>query len=114
MLRVALDEHGHVTVEGEPIGHLEGFRFVVDALASSEDRKLMLAAAEKHLPRLLAEKAQRLVASELGDLTIAGGKVLRGKQFGGDDRARQVAREAAAGAGEGAQRARAGASRSAC
>ena len=81
LLRVALDEQGHVTVEGEPIGHLEGFRFVVDALASSEDRKLMLAAAERHLPRLLAEKAQRLVASELGDLTIEGGKVMRGPQL---------------------------------
>jgi ATP-dependent RNA helicase SUPV3L1/SUV3 len=68
-------------VEGEPIGHLEGFRFVVDALASSEERKLMLAAAERHLPRLLAEKAQRLVADELGDLTIAEGKVLRGEQI---------------------------------
>jgi ATP-dependent RNA helicase SUPV3L1/SUV3 len=81
LLRVALDEQGHVTVVGEPIGHLEGFRFVVDALASSEDRKLMLAAAEKHLPRLLAEKAQRLVASELGDLAIEGGRVLRGEQM---------------------------------
>ena len=80
LLRVALDEQGHVTVEGEPIGHLEGFRFVVDALAGSEERKLMLAAAERHLPRLLAEKAQRLVASELGDLTIASGKVMRGDQ----------------------------------
>jgi ATP-dependent RNA helicase SUPV3L1/SUV3 len=79
LLRVALDEQGHVTVEGELIGHLDGFRFVVDALASSEDRKLMLAAAEKHLPRLLAEKAQRLVVSELGDLSIEGGKVLRGE-----------------------------------
>jgi ATP-dependent RNA helicase SUPV3L1/SUV3 len=80
LLRVALDEQGRVTVEGEPIGHLEGFRFVVDARASSEDRKLMLAAAEKHLPRLLAEKARRLVASELGDLSIEGGKVMRGDQ----------------------------------
>jgi ATP-dependent RNA helicase SUPV3L1/SUV3 len=80
LLRVALDEHGHVTVEGEPIGHLEGFRFVVDALASSEDRRLMLAAAEKHLPRLLAEKAQRLVASELGDLAIRDGRIMRGEQ----------------------------------
>jgi ATP-dependent RNA helicase SUPV3L1/SUV3 len=53
---------------------------VVDALASGEERKLMLAAAEKHLPRLLAEKAQRLVASELGDLTIEGGRVMRGEQ----------------------------------
>jgi ATP-dependent RNA helicase SUPV3L1/SUV3 len=81
LLRVALDEQGHVTVEGEPIGHLQGFRFVVDALASSEERKLMLAAAERHLPRLLAEKAQRLVASELGDLAIRDGKVLRGEQI---------------------------------
>nr|WP_243415066.1 helicase-related protein [Altererythrobacter segetis] len=80
LLRVALDEHGHVTVEGEPIGHLEGFRFVVDALAGSEERKLMLAAAEKHMPRLLAEKAQWLVASELGDLTIRSSKVMRGAQ----------------------------------
>jgi ATP-dependent RNA helicase SUPV3L1/SUV3 len=32
------------------------------------------------MPRLLAEKAQRLVASELGDLTIEGGKVMRGAQ----------------------------------
>lgn len=40
----------------------------------------MLAAAEKHMPRLLAEKAQRLVASELGDLEIEGGKVMRGTQ----------------------------------
>jgi ATP-dependent RNA helicase SUPV3L1/SUV3 len=80
LLRVALGDQDHVTVEGEPIGHLEGFRFVVDALASSEDRKLMLAAAERHMPRLLAEKAQRLVASELGDLAIEGGKVMRGAQ----------------------------------
>jgi len=80
LLRVALDDEGRVTVEGEHIGHLEGFRFVVDALASSEDRKLMLAAAERHLPQLLAEQARRLVASELGELTLADGKVLRGGQ----------------------------------
>jgi ATP-dependent RNA helicase SUPV3L1/SUV3 len=50
-----------VLVEDQPIGHLEGFRFVVDADASLDDRKLMLAAAEKHLPQLLALKAQALV-----------------------------------------------------
>jgi ATP-dependent RNA helicase SUPV3L1/SUV3 len=77
LLRVELEEDGRVLVEGEHIGHLEGFRFVVDAQASSEDRKLMLAAAERHLPELLAEKARRLVASELGDLRIEAGKVLR-------------------------------------
>ncbi len=108
LLRVALDEQGRVMVEGEPIGHLEGFRFVVDALASSEERKLMLAAAERHMPRLLAEKAQRLVASELGDLAIQGGKVMRGSQvIATIERAKSRARPAA-GAGERAQRARTG------
>src|SRR5690606_4205779 len=44
---------------------------------SHEDRKLMLAAAEKHLPRLLAMKAQALVRDELGELTIEQGEVQR-------------------------------------
>ncbi|MFC3096595.1 helicase-related protein [Alteraurantiacibacter palmitatis] len=70
LLRVALEENGQVTVEGQVIGHLEGFRFVVDADATHEDRKLMLAAAEKHLPHLLAAKAAALVASELGELEL--------------------------------------------
>ena len=77
LLRVALDEQGRVLVEDQPIGHLEGFRFVVDAMASSEDRKLMLAAAEKHLPQLLALKAQALVRDELGELVIEQGEVRR-------------------------------------
>ena len=70
LLKVELDEDARVIVEGHAIGHLEGFRFVVDVTASGEERKLMLAAAERHLPGLLAEKARRLVASELGDLRI--------------------------------------------
>ena len=77
LLRVALDAAGRVTVEDQPIGHLEGFRFVVDADASVEDRKLMLAAAEKHLPQLLALKAQALVRDELGELAIEQGEVRR-------------------------------------
>jgi ATP-dependent RNA helicase SUPV3L1/SUV3 len=77
LLRVALDEAGQVTVEDQPIGHLEGFRFVVDAAASGDDRRLMLAAAEKHLPQLLALKAQALVRDELGELTLEHGEVRR-------------------------------------
>jgi ATP-dependent RNA helicase SUPV3L1/SUV3 len=80
LLRVTLEEDGRVTVEGEAIGHLEGFRFVVDSKATSEERKLMLAAAERHLPELLARRAERLIASEFGELTIADGKVKRGTQ----------------------------------
>ncbi len=70
LLRVTLEENGQVLVEGQVIGHLEGFAFVVDADASGDDRKLLLAAAEKHLPQLLAQKAQGLVASALGELTL--------------------------------------------
>ncbi len=80
LLKVALGEDGVVTVENEAIGHLEGFRFVVDAMSGHADRKLLLAAAEKHLPELLAKKAQMLIASELGDLELRSGKIMRGDQ----------------------------------
>lgn len=80
LLKVELNDDGAVLVEGEAIGHLDGFRFVVDAQAGHADRKLLLAAAEKHLPQLLAQKAQKLAASELGDLTLEDGKVLRAGQ----------------------------------
>ncbi len=80
LLRVELEDDDRVTVEGQAIGHLEGFRFVVDGTASSEDRKLMLAAAEKHMPALLARKASKLIGEELGELRIADGQVMRGDQ----------------------------------
>lgn len=80
LLRVALTDKGLVTVEGEPIGRLEGFRFVVDGDVGREERKLLLAAAEKHLPGLLSEKARQLVASDLGELRIAERRVWRGEQ----------------------------------
>ena len=56
LLPVRISEAGAVLVDDEPIGHLEGFRFVVDPLARAEDRKLLLAAAEKHLPALIAAR----------------------------------------------------------
>ena len=76
--RVTLDEDGIVRVEGEAIGHLEGFRFVVDRKAEHEDQRLILAAAERHLPALLARRAQALLTGELGQLRIEGGLVRKG------------------------------------
>lgn len=70
LLQVKLEDDGRVTVEGHVIGHLEGFRFVVDADASHEESRLLLAAAEKHLPQLLATRAEKMVTSELGDLRL--------------------------------------------
>ena len=52
-----------VEVDGEPIGVLTGFRFRVDPAARLADHKLLLAAAERHLPALLADRAKRLARS---------------------------------------------------
>ena len=52
-----------VLVEDEPIGELIGFRFRVDPAARHEDARLLQAAAEKHLPALLAGRAAELAAA---------------------------------------------------
>lgn len=63
LLPVRLSDAGAVIVDDEPIGHLAGFRFVVDPLARASDRKLLLAAAERHLPGLFARRAGALIAA---------------------------------------------------
>ena len=50
-----------VLVDGEAIGHLAGFRFRVDPQVRLADRKLLLAAAERHLPKLRGERAEALL-----------------------------------------------------
>ena len=60
LLPVTLDGD-QVRVDGEPIGHLAGFRFQIDPAARHGDHKLLRAAAERHLPSLLATRAQELV-----------------------------------------------------
>ncbi|MDE2596597.1 MAG: helicase, partial [Sphingomonadales bacterium] len=49
-----------VMVDGEHLGALRGFRFRVDPAARHADRKLLLAAAERHLPQWLAARATAL------------------------------------------------------
>ncbi len=67
-----------VLVDDAHIGRLRGFRFEVDPLARAGDRKLLLAAAERHLPGLLAKRAQAL-AREIAEgaaLSLDGGKIV--------------------------------------
>jgi len=74
-LPVTLEDDGRMTVEGEPIGRLDGFRFAVDPDATLADRKMLLAAGEKALPGILAKRAQWLLGEGLEELEIAGGAV---------------------------------------
>ena len=59
LLTVRLEDE-EVLVEGEHIGSLRGFTFKVDPGARLTDRKLLLAAAERHLPGLLEVRAEDL------------------------------------------------------
>ena len=74
-LPVTLEPDGHLTVEGETIGRLEGFRFHVDPSAGVADRRMLLAAGEKALPALLASRAEWLLTQGMSELVISGGAI---------------------------------------
>ncbi|VWX53753.1 helicase-related protein [Novosphingobium sp. 9U] len=86
LLSVRLEDE-EVLVEGEHIGSLRGFTFQVDPNARLSDRKLLLAAAERHLPGLLERRAADLVAAvhqgaaglklEAGGVTLDGERIAR-------------------------------------
>ncbi len=80
-LRAVTIEGENVLVDGESIGKLEGFQFKIDPQASHDDRKLLLAAAERHLPLLLAQRAAALAelmnAGEARPV-LAGGAIILG------------------------------------
>ncbi|WP_228242544.1 helicase-related protein [Porphyrobacter sp. GA68] len=73
LLPVMLNEGGAIVIADEVIGQLEGFRFKVDPGAGHEDHRMLVAAAEKALPRLLAQRAQELCASDLAGLSLTDG-----------------------------------------
>ncbi len=75
-LPVTLEADGRVSVEGETIGRLDGFRFSVDPDAGVADRKMLLAAGEKALPGILAQRAEQLLAAGMDDLAISNGAVV--------------------------------------
>lgn len=76
-------EGNELVVDGEKLGKLEGFRFAVDPAAKHGDHKLLFAAAERHLPQLLAERA-RALTGEIGEgsasLAVEHGALLCGQE----------------------------------
>ena len=69
---VEIDAANRVFVDGEDIGTLHGFSFRVDPAAKAGDRKLLLAAAERHLAALLRQKARDVAMAEDSDFALAG------------------------------------------
>ncbi len=70
-LPVTVAEDGAVAVDGEPIGHLDGFRFRIDHSAKVGDAKRLLAAAERRLGGELARRARSLSADTDAAFTLA-------------------------------------------
>ena len=75
LLAVSLSDEGVLSVEDEPIGTVAGFRFAVDHEASHADRKMLLAAGEKAMPRILSDKVDALIAADLAGVAIDNGGI---------------------------------------
>ena len=76
LLPISLEDDGTLLVEDQPIGKLEGFRFAIDPQAAVGDRKMLLSAGEKALPRILATQAERLRENGLEGVSLECGRVL--------------------------------------
>ena len=63
LIDVTIGDDGCVLVEGEAIGRLDGFTFSVAPGTRTGERKQLIAAAERHLPRERARRAAQLVAA---------------------------------------------------
>lgn len=69
--RVEIDPDGAVAVEGEVIGRLDGFHFSPDPLARAGEQRMLLAAAERHLVHVLAQRAEALAAADNSAFAMA-------------------------------------------
>lgn len=69
-LPVTIESDGAVCVDGESIGRLDGFRFSVDPTSRHQDRKMLLAAAERRLGRILRVKAEELLGAADNDFAL--------------------------------------------
>jgi len=71
LLPVDVDPSGAVTVDGQIIGRLKGFRFLVDPQARAVQKRMLLAAAERRLGKVLTERAQAILTASDGALRLS-------------------------------------------
>ena len=69
-LLAGVTDDGEVIVEGQFIGRLLGFEFIVDPRASGAEAKSLRAAGEKALRPVLATRAAALANAEAGELRL--------------------------------------------
>ena len=67
---VEIGEGGAVLVDGQDIGRIEGFRFIVAPDARAADKRLLLAAAERHLATERARRGRALAEAADDALTL--------------------------------------------
>ncbi len=81
---VAVDADGAVMVEGLEIGMLRGFQFVVPSDSRREDRKMLLAAAERYLGKTMTENADALAKAPDSVLSLMADETGQPGIFWGD------------------------------
>ncbi|ADZ68834.1 Helicase conserved C-terminal domain protein [Polymorphum gilvum SL003B-26A1] len=77
MLEAEITPSGDVLVEGQHIGHLQGFRFAPDAAADGPEGKAVRAAAQKALASEIESRADRLSRAGNEDFILATDGTLR-------------------------------------
>ncbi len=70
LLPVIIDDENRVLVDGEDIGRLDGFAFHVDVSTKAGERKLLMAAAERHLAEFLRQKAKDVKMADDKDFAL--------------------------------------------
>jgi ATP-dependent RNA helicase SUPV3L1/SUV3 len=88
MLEANVSPVGDVTVEGQHLGMLQGFRFTPDAGATGPEMKALNAAAAKALTREIESRAARLVLGGDDQIVLANDGLIR---WGGEPVARIAA-----------------------
>ena len=59
----AVTRRGEIVVEGHPVGHVEGFRFVPDPLALGDEKKLVIRAARRALHEEIPRRVSGIEAA---------------------------------------------------
>ena len=83
-LLASVSRAGEVKVEGHPVGRLDGFRFVPDAVPNTEASKTLLAAANRVLPGEMDARVRELAAAPDDEFVLAadGALLWRGGKVG--------------------------------